>query len=138
MIALVILLPVYLLALYAIIDALTKPAVKLCGQTSEWRLRDASVTDSMKSELIKIWISRKALTKIDIAKLESGIIAPLFGWGYAYQYQTFTAPNTIEVILPGERYTITSESDKHIKQAMKVIASGIRDLRKRELAPCYC
>lgn len=118
-----ILIPLYLLALMAILDAI-RPASK------HRFMADSAITDDMKNELINQWAANKALTKIQEASLRSGAISPLFGWGYAYQYKDYNPPCQLALKLSdSERYTMTANNQAIVSEAVKAL---MRDYRKSE------
>lgn len=124
MIALAIIIPVYLLACFAIIDALMprKPAIILDGQCSQWRMSDDSVDFDMRQTLCARWLKSKGIDKLQYARLSTGAQSPLCGWGYAWQYQDFKPDYTIQILTPDNmRFTVKSDSVKHINMAMRAI-----------------
>lgn len=89
---LIILCPLYLLALMAIVDAL-KPAVKW-GESCEWRIKDEQITANMRLDLLSN------------LKMSPGVESPLCGWGYLYQYRNFKPTCEIEFVLPQNEHYV--------------------------------
>lgn len=95
------------------------------GDCCQWRLPDCSVTEEMKDELIRLWKGKQALKGLSIgSRYGSGNtstdMAPLCGWGYAYQYHAFMPPTTVELLAPGYHATMNIKSPSIFKDVMRV------------------
>lgn len=86
------------------------------GACCEWRLADSKVTDWMKDSLINKW----QLSKISQALFDGDFLQPLFGWGFAYQYQNFEPEYTIELITDRAHYTMRTQSISTLRDAFRV------------------
>lgn len=98
------------------------PRWELCpvGACCEWRLTDSAVTDDMKIELRKQWFghSNTKADKILRSHLWQG--QPLFGWGYAYQYQNFRPPYEVQLITGTSKFTAHSTNMRDLRDAFRV------------------
>lgn len=90
------------------------------GSSCPWRLPDNLVTDEMRQALINRWNCAKGLTKIQLAMYEQGLLEPLFGWGYAYQFQDFQPEYKIELIGEHHKFTFKTQDTNVLRDCFRV------------------
>jgi len=85
------------------------------GACCEWHLPNSAVTEDMRDELIRITRNGRH----GVGEFVDWL-APLCGWGYAYQYRNFKPPVSLQLVTEHSRITITNCTDtKALNEVIK-------------------